>query len=389
MNGTSGNKKSRLSVCALVPYPQATTPSQRFRIEQWIPDLEQRGISVEIVPFVDERMMSVLHKPGQFASKAAMMVGAFARRAARVADTARYDVVLVHRAVCIAGPALLEYVFKLLHRPVIFDFDDAIYMLHTTEANRRWGWLKFPHKTARICRLSNLIIAGNSYLADYARQHNPNVTVIPSSVDTHKFCPVENRSSNSKVIIGWTGSSTSQTYLESFAPVLRELMSSRKVELRIHSDRRPELDGVPVEWRAWSPENEAEEIAAFDIGIMPMPHEAWARGKCAMKALLYMSCGVPAVCEAFGTNREVIRDGENGILAGTPEQWLAALESLIDDVELRQRIGIAGRNSVEKHYSMDRCAELFADAVYCTVNGQSLYAVERTAEELQSRGLVK
>lgn len=383
------NKNPQISICALVPYPKDTTPSQRFRIEQWMPDLEQRGISVEIVPFLDQRMMSILHKPGHLAAKSAMMIGAFVRRAASVASTMRYDAVLVHRAVCIAGPALFEYTLKLLGRPVIFDFDDAIYTLHTTAANRRWGWLKFPNKTAKICRLSNHIVVGNSFLADYARQHNPNVTIIPSSVDTRRFCIAENYSSNTKVVIGWTGSSTSQTYLESFAPVLREIVKRRNVELRIHSDRRPELDGVPVEWREWSPENEASEIASFDIGIMPMPHEEWARGKCAMKALLYMSCGVPTICEDFGTNREVISHGENGLLAGTHEEWIAALESMIDDARLRQRLGTAGRNSVEEYYSMDRCAELFASVVYGAVEGTSLCTVDRTSKELQSRGLVK
>jgi len=353
-----------------------------------MPHLERRGISIEIVPFLDERMMSVLYRPGHTARKAAKMAAAFVRRISHIVSATRYDAVLIHRAACVAGPAIFEYALKLLRRPVIFDFDDAIYMLHTTEANRKWGWLKFPNKTAKICRLSNHVIVGNSFLADYARSYNSNVTVIPSSVDTRIFCPRQKDSCGDKVVIGWTGSSTSQTYLESFAPVLRELTARHNVELRIHSDRKPQLDGLAFQWREWSPENEAGEIAAFDIGIMPMPHEEWARGKCAMKALLYMSCGVPAVCEAFGTNREVIRHSENGLLAGTAQEWLTALESLIDDKELRQSLGAAGRVSVEQHYSMDRCAELFADVVYATVNDKS-HGVAQATENMRSQELVK
>src|SRR5262249_34791093 len=162
--------------------------------------------------------------------------------------------------------------------------------------NRRFGWLKFPGKTAVLCRLSAHVVTGNEWLAEYARQFNQRVTVVPSSVDTECFQPMPKESQRDRVIVGWTGSSTSQTYLEAFAPMLRALTARYPVELRVHSDREPELPGVPYHWRRWSAETEAAEIAAFDIGLMPMPNEDWARGKCAMKALLYQACGVPAVC---------------------------------------------------------------------------------------------
>src|SRR5439155_8350872 len=132
------------------------------------------------------------------------------------------------------------------------------------------------------------------------------------------------------------------------------------VEFRVHSDRPPELPGVPFVWRPWSPQTEVEELAAFDVGIMPMPDNLWARGKCAMKALLYMAMGTPAVCSAVGANCEVIRHGENGLLARTHVDWSACLGALIDDAKLRATLGAAGRLTVERHYSAARCAADFS-----------------------------
>jgi glycosyltransferase involved in cell wall biosynthesis len=167
------------------------------------------------------------------------------------------------------------------------------------------------------------------------------------------------------------GSSTSQTHLEAFAPVLRDLCA-RDVVLRVVSDRKPELSGVRFEWRRWSAETEVAELADFDIGIMPMPDDRWARGKCAMKALLYMAVGVPVVCSAVGTNREVIRHGENGLLAASPEEWLNQLDSIIGDPAERERLGSAGRQTVEEGYSMSRCAAKFAAVVEEAVEGRRI-----------------
>ncbi len=360
--------RSAISVLGLVPYPVGTTPSQRYRIEQWTPFLAEDGISVDLFPFADERLHKLLHQPGPRMEKAFFGALRFLHRFGNLARVRRYDAVFLHRAMALAGPALLERLLVLLGRPVVYDFDDAIFLLHTTEANRHLGWLKFPGKTAAICRLSTHVVVGNEYLADYARQFNSRVTVIPTSVDTEQYRFEHHRSANGRVVIGWTGSSTSQTYLEMFAPVLRELALNERIEIRVHSDRKPELPGVRFLWRPWSADTEVEEIGKFDIGIMPMPDDEWAQGKCAMKALLYMSLGIPAVCSNVGANREVITHGENGFLASTKSDWLANINALIEHPNLREKLGLAGRQRVDEGYSMRRSANSFADVVRSTVD---------------------
>ncbi len=374
------NYDKPLSVCAFLLYPEETVPGQRYRIEQWRPYLQEENITVDFLPFADAKLTSLLYQPGRVAAKSARIAGAIVRRIAHVAKSRRYDAVFIHRAAAIAGPALIERLVTLLGKPVIYDFDDAIFLLHTSETNRRFGWLKFPAKTAAICRMSAHVVVGNSFLADYAKKHNSHVTVIPSSIDTELYKPARMNDSSSRVVIGWTGSSTSQTHLEMFAPVLGEIIQRRNVCLRVISDREPELSGIPYEWLRWSAATETDDLSDLDIGIMPMPDDEWSRGKCSMKALQYMAMGIPAVCSAVGTNCEVIEHEANGLLASTHEEWIACLERLIDDADLRKRLGEAARKTVEERFSMRASAKLFARVAREAAGRPAQAALEAEAE---------
>jgi glycosyltransferase involved in cell wall biosynthesis len=269
---------------------------------------------------------------------------------------------VVYRAASIVGPAFIEPLLAR-YRPVVFDFDDAIFMTDTTLANRRFGWLKFAGKTGTICRVSTHVVVGNDFLERYARRYNDRVTIVPSSVDTDLYTPMPSGQPRGDVVIGWMGSSTSQAHLELHAEVLAAFAGRRGVEIRIVSDRPPQLPGIPVSWRPWSAARELDELRQFDVGIMPMPDDPWSRGKCAMKALLYMSVGAPAICSPVGMNRQVIRHGENGLLANTPAEWVAHIARLIDDVEYRRKLGMAARRTVEEGYSMRQCAASFGRVI--------------------------
>lgn len=367
----AAKQEEAISVCAWMLYPQGRAPGQRYRIEQWQPHLERENIKVDYFPFADDRLMERLYQPGRTVAKAAGIVAAFARRIRDLLHVRRYDVIYLYRAAGMIGPAALEVILDVLGRPIVLDFDDAIYLTHTAEANKKLGWLKWSGKTAALCRWSDHVVVGSSILAEYARTYNLQVTVIPSSVDTTRYRPRAQRHAGDQIVVGWTGSSTSQTYLEEFAPVLRELLPRHRVELRVHSDREPRLTGVPFVWRPWSAQTEVEELSQFDIGLMPMPDNPWARGKCAMKALLYMALGIPVVCSAVGVNCEVIQHGINGLLARTRHDWLHHLQSLIGDPVLRERLGAAGRATVEEQYSMDCCAARFANVIRRVANTKS------------------
>lgn len=352
----------KITLCALTLYPYNTVPGQRYRIEQWQPYLKEYGIDVDYYWFADEQLTKTIPQPGKIPAKLGGMAKAFLRRLSHLTKLRKYDAILIYRAAAIVGPAFLERLAKFAGRPIIYDFDDAIFLTHTSETNKLFSWAKFAGKTASICRLSDSVTVGNEWLADYARQNNQNVTIIPSSVDTNIYQPKE-KTQREKIVVGWTGSSTSQTHLEMFAPLLKELCEKYPIEIHVHSDRSPDLPEIPFVWHKWSVDNEVEVISNFDIGIMPMPEDEWSLGKCSMKALLYMSLAVPTVCSDIGMNREVICHGENGFLAKNNEDWIEQIGNLVKDADLRKRIGNEARKTVEEKYSMTRCAEIFAKVV--------------------------
>jgi glycosyltransferase involved in cell wall biosynthesis len=349
-------KPGRIRLAAFVPYHPDTAPSQRFRLEQWMPWLADAGIDVELQPFAGEQLTSLLRQPGRTLRKALLTVAAFARTLRVAAGLTSDRVALVHRAACLAGPPIVERILHARALPLIYDFDDAIFRLHTSSSNRAAAWLKLPRKTADICRMADHVVVGNSYLAEWARQHNSEVSVVPTSIDTDRCRPGPERDLGPRTVLGWMGSSTSQTYLEAAAPMLRALLARHSLELRVVSNRPPVLPAIAHTWLPWSAASEAAQVAAFDIGIMPMPDEEWARGKCALKALQYMAAAVPTVASAIGANLEVIEHGRDGFLAATQQEWLECVARLVEDPDLRRQIGVAGRRKVEEHYSMRRCA---------------------------------
>jgi glycosyltransferase involved in cell wall biosynthesis len=146
---------------------------------------------------------------------------------------------------------------------------------------------------------------------------------------------------------------------------LRTLARRQRFRLVLIGIDEYRLEGVAVECRPWRADREVEDLWSFDVGIMPLSDDPWARGKCAMKAIQYLGVAVPAVVSPIGANRDVVQDGASGFHAQTEEEWVRALERLLGSVELRSRMGAEGRRRVEEAYSAEvqapRIADLFRE----------------------------
>ncbi|MFN3330135.1 MAG: glycosyltransferase family 4 protein, partial [Pyrinomonadaceae bacterium] len=278
-----------------------------------------------------------------------------------------FDLVYLFREAAILGPAWFERRIANSGIPMVFDFDDAIFVPYKSPANGYLSYLKFPQKTATICSFSSHVIAGNEYLASYAKRFNRNVTIIPTTIDTEKYKPVEKAENKEVLTIGWSGSLSTVQHLDTIREVFKELAKTERFRLRVIGTGSYKIDGVDVEAMVWRADSEIADLEKIDIGVMPLPDDEWSRGKCGLKALQYMALGIPTICSPVGVNTKIIQDGENGFLASSKEEWVEKLKKLLHSYELRKRFGLAGRKTVEENYSAKvqapRVFEIFKSVV--------------------------
>lgn len=356
-----------MRVLAVVPSVYDTSPGQRFRIEQWEPILAAGGVEITYAPFENDELRAVLYKGGEVLKKAAAVTLNMRRRRTELSDVSGFDLVYIFREAALLGPPWFERKIAKSGVPVIFDFDDAVFVSYKSPSNGYLSYLKFPTKTAEICRLSKHVMAGNEYLADYARKQNSNVTIVPTTIDTDKYAFIERSDEPETITIGWSGSFSTIQHLDTVRDVLEDLAKEEKFKLRVIGTPSYKVPGVDTEAMQWRSATELDDLRAIDIGLMPLPDEDWTKGKCGLKALQYMALGIPTICSPVGVNSTIIEDGENGFLADGREEWIEKIKRLIHSADLRRKLGKAGRETVEREYSAKAIApkvlEVFRNAI--------------------------
>ncbi len=337
-----------IRVLALVPYPVDRAPGQRYRIEQWAPLSSRAGVLVTISPFLSPRGMDLLYEPGHVGAKAQEVLRGYRKRLAEVLSPGSVQVIFVYREAALLGPAWIEWLLAF-RRPLVFDFDDAIYLGDTSQANAWSRGLKSATKVEAICRVARHVTVGNEFLAGYAKDRAREVTVIPSTIDTDVY-QIQPRAQNRLPVLGWTGSVTTVPYLMALAPALRRLREKREFELRVIG-AKVDIDGLAIHCLPWRAETEPDDLRALDIGLMPLSDDEWSRGKCGMKALQYMALGIPPVVSPVGANATIVRDGVSGFYARTEEEWIDRIALLLEDEPLRRSLGQEARTTIEESYS--------------------------------------
>jgi glycosyltransferase involved in cell wall biosynthesis len=238
---------------------------------------------------------------------------------------------------------------------LIYDFDDAVF-LRDSYATRNANRPRRLNRFRAIAQAADLITAGNSFLAEYARQAagKDHVRVLPTCVNLSRHQMARHRRSEGDIKLVWLGSSSTLKSLEANS-VLLEQIGARfpGIRLKLICDRFIKFRNLLVERCPWSEQTETRELADADIGISWLPDDDWSRGKCGLKALQYMATGLPVVANPVGVQREMIGDGENGFLATTPAEWMDAIGRLARDTALRTRMGEAGRARVAADYSVE------------------------------------
>lgn len=310
-------------------------PSSRLRITGMVPALERRGWMCTVQPVPSDP------------------VG----RLRMIRACARHDVVVLQKKTSLHPPEL--WLMRRANPNLIFDFDDAV-MFHELEHGqplRARSFVKFL-RTVRACRA---VVAGNEFLAAFARPICPEVHVLPTPIDTEIYRPKDHRIHGDGVTAGWLGTPGGLAHVQMLGEVFRRLAT--KIEgfrLKIVSSDFVDIPGVEVVKKRWRLEEEIADLRSFDIGIMPLQDSLWTRGKCGYKILQYMGVALPVVASPVGINTELVRHGETGFLAADRDAWLQALEALALDPELRARMGYAGSSRVASCYSSNAYLKSYA-----------------------------
>ena len=309
-----------MKILIIVSNPERASYRQRIAVH--LEYLRSQGISAEIVKLPPSPLQR--------------------RKMFQRADD--YDCVLLHKKA-------LNYLdtnqLQKYSKKIIYDFDDAImYNAENPEKLSR----KRQNAFQRTASLADMIIAGNSYLAEHARKFNKNVEILPTALDTKAYNIRQKQQNDSKIRLVWIGSKSTLRYLEEIKPALEEIgLRFDNVALRIICDKFIDLDNMPVEKHEWSLDTQIRDLITSDIGIAPLSDNAFAKGKCGFKILQYAAAGLPVIASPVGINSELVKDNITGFHATSVSEWLEKISALIENTNLRISMGRAGKNDVGKY----------------------------------------
>lgn len=333
--------------------------SSRTRVFQYLPYLRQHQVQTSLITVLPDARIAgsqvqVTRNPWR---KLCYYLGAgwrtFSCGLRAFWQSRSCDVLFVQKVIF---PAPVRWLLRRRRPALVYDFDDAIF---TTEV-RRQNWLtawKQRRNAAGLpamLRLADQALVENDYTAGFAARHCPRVAIITGPIDTARYrAGASGNRSREQVVLGWIGSATTLEYLGMIqAPLARLVRRFPQVRVRVVGAAPVDLAGVPVEAKPWSLEEEVADLGGFDIGLMPLPDDPWTRGKGGYKLLQYMAMELPVVSSPVGVNQQIVQDGENGFWARTPEEWEDRLARLVEEPELRRRMGRQGRAAVESRYAL-------------------------------------
>ena len=347
-----------MRVLVLTPYPYGTVPGPRSSFELWERVLRAADIELDYVVFESDRLHEILYLDGRAREKALEMGRSYAGLLAEVLRARDHDAVLVNREATLIGPALIERWVARRGTPLIYLLDDPLYIPYRSPSNGFLSYLKCFGKIKTLCRISATVIANSPSNCAFARRHNANVWEIPSVVDGDLYTGWEPRPSPPRsVSVGWTGSPSTAANLQVIRGPLGALGERDDVRLRFIGASDFGLPEVAHEAVPWMAETEVQDLRRLEVGLLPLPLTPWTPHKFYLKLIQYMALGIPPVATPLGSNPLVIEDGSTGFLARDDHEWLAAVERLVEDPDLRESIGKSSAEEALRRYTLQANAE--------------------------------
>lgn len=342
-----------MRVLFLTLYPELAA-SPRYRVGQFLPGLRALGVDCTVAGAVSDAVWS-RHQGAARPRAFWYHAHETPRRVGQILGARDYDVVFVQKALASAYVRGLPTLLRRCAARVVYDLDDAVHLAPPHPLRGPWRALEDRDQISMLFQTAARTLAGNAWLRDEAARQGARAHLFPTVVDTERFRPPAAPPGGFR--LGWIGSPSTTPTLAPVAAALRDLDGAEA--LLVGADpARVDWPGARV--AGWSFDTEVAMVQSFSVGLAPQARDDWSRGKCALKALICMACGVPCVATPFGAAREIIEDGVNGLFAETPEAWRAAVARLREPSE-RARMGAAARATVEARYALSRATPRLAE----------------------------
>ena len=294
----------------------------------------------------------------------------FSLRARALLAARRSDFDLVHDNQCL-GTGMLGMVadgwplLTTLHHPITVD--RTLALSHATNpwqraTTHRWfGFLRMQMRVAR--QLPAIVTVSQSSRTDITAQMGvppERMTVVPVGVDHTVFRPFDDVAPRPGRIMVTSSSDVPMKGLVPLLEAVAKLRTERDVELVVIGHPRPggRVDraierlglGPAVRCVTGITDDELAHLyGEAEVAVVPSLYEGFS-----LPAIEAMACGVALVATTGGALPEVVgRDGETGLLVppDDPGALAAAIARLLDDPELRARLGEAGRQRVMHRFT--------------------------------------
>ena len=315
-------------------------PSRRLRV-------------LEIIPFLSDFFEQ------KFYSVPKNLLQAFYLRR----DLFDADVIVVQKEL----PSWITLLFlRSFKAKLVYDFDDAVYIRNTPETEAGFKYSnKLERRFRRICRNADLVIAGNKYLAYTSQIYGAtNVKVIPTSTPVPSKPDLLPLATDGVIKIGWIGTKVNLHFIESMEDIFLQLQTEGFLfQVCVMADKKPEFSNFSnYTFEKWSPVAEEVFLRSIDLGLMPLKNNLFNQGKCAYKALQFMSFGKPVVVSDVGVNAEWTYGA--GFSVSDDEEMLSALRKMLRSEKLRLKFGNVAYDIVVNRFDRRKIVEQLKAVIF-------------------------
>ena len=367
-------------------YGPPVVASSRTRVFQYLPFLQKEGVRYKVITNSTGlsyylvkyfRSDALVIRMTRFTAKKIQqvvdLIFSFFQIVRFIILAMFYDVLFVQKV--LIPTFVLKLCSGIFKKKLVFDFEDAIMFDHRNPQKPLAGKLK---RFVAAVKMADKIITDITPLVDFVKKINSSVVVIPTCLDTTEYEAEKKQLTDGKIRLVWIGSKSNLIYLNQIREVLGQIGKKYKnVFLRIICDDFLELQNIPVEKIQWSLKTQASDLINSDIGLAPLGDDNFARNKNCFKILQYAAASLPVVASSAGTNAELMSDGVTGFLVETPQQWLDRISTLIENPDLRCKMGQEAKRFV-KNFDVSILGRTFVDTLLSTASGSECRNLNNT-----------